>query len=69
MADKRERAQVRINEFYGIVDGAGTEDLPPGAAQMQVNVASRRVGTLQTRRGYLPVAFEQTTIISDLTGD
>jgi hypothetical protein len=67
--DKRERASVKITDFHGVAIAADAADLPPGASQHQVNVASRRVGQLQTRKGFLPVSFEQTTIISNLAGD
>lgn len=69
MSDKRDRAQVQINDFQGLVEASDPDDLPPGASRCQVNVATRRLGLLQTRRGFLPVAFETTTILTDLTGD
>jgi hypothetical protein len=69
MSNKRERAQVRLDDFAGIVESADPLDVPPGSSQFQVNVASRRLGYMQTRRGYLPVAFEQTVIVSSLAAD
>lgn len=69
MADKRERAQVKINDFQGIVEASDPDDLPSGASRTQVNVATRRLGLLQTRRGFLPVPFEVVTILTDLTSD
>lgn len=66
MSDKRERVSVKITEFYGVVDSAGAEDLPNGAAQKQVNVASRKLGLLQTRRGYLPVTFDDSIVFPTL---
>jgi hypothetical protein len=69
MAERRERATARVNDFQGVIESADPGDIPSGASQMQVNVASRRVGLLESRPGFLPVAFETTTVVSDLTAD
>lgn len=62
MSDKRERAQVRMTDFYGVIDAMDDDDIPAGAAQKQVNCAARKQGLLQTRRGYLPVSFENSIV-------
>lgn len=69
MAERREKATVRLTDFPGVIESADAADLPAGASQMQVNVASRRIGLLESRLGFLPVVFETTTVVSDLTAD
>jgi hypothetical protein len=57
MAD-RHRTRAEARDFPGMVASADPEDVPEGAAEVQVNVNSLVPGELSTRRGYRPVVFE-----------
>lgn len=50
---------VEIRDFAGLVTRADPDDVPPGAAQDQVNLSSARAGELVTRSGARPVIFEE----------
>jgi hypothetical protein len=49
---------VRIRAWPGLVTDADQHDLPPGAAQEQVNCQSKRPGELAVRKGLRLVTFE-----------
>lgn len=51
---------MTLNQFPGMVDAADPNDLPPGAAQVQINLSSAKPGEMRTRLGFLPVSFEAT---------
>lgn len=53
------RASVTLNDFAGLVTNADPRDLPPGAAEHQVNIQSARAGELTVRPGYRVVTFEE----------
>ena len=53
--------EVVINDFPGMVEDADPNDIPPGAAVLQLNCMSLIPGKLTIRSGYLPLAFEATT--------
>jgi len=57
MAD-RPRQSVEIRDYPGLIANSDPEDIPRGAAQMQVNVISLVTGELSTRGGYRTVSFE-----------
>lgn len=50
-----------LDRFPGMVDAADPNDLPPGAAQVQINLSSAVPGELRSRTGYLPVTFESSS--------
>ncbi len=47
-----------IKDFSGLYLLEDPIDLPPGAAQDQVNAKSDQQGQLTVRGGYLPVSFD-----------
>ncbi len=49
---------VEVNDFPGIFLLEDPIDLPPGAAQDQLNIKSDQAGTMQVRGGGLPVIFD-----------
>lgn len=53
------KTTVQIVDFPGLVLNSDPRDTPPGAAQVQTNVASVALGELQVRRGYRPVSFDE----------
>lgn len=57
---REERNLLVIDNFPGMIDAADPNDLPPGAAQVQINLSSAKPGELRTRGGYLPVTFQAT---------
>lgn len=52
-----------MSDFPGLINNIDGRDLPPGAAQVQVNLQSRMQGNLQSRRGLVTLAFEQTVTV------
>jgi hypothetical protein len=46
-------------DFAGLVTNADPRDIPPGAAQEQVNICCISPGELQVRLGYREVVFDQ----------
>ncbi len=58
MAEKA-KARVEARDFPGMIEGVDVEDLPPGAAEEQVNMTSLVPGEMSTRRGYRQVQFEE----------
>lgn len=57
MADEPDKS-VQIRKFAGLVLKTDIHDLPPGAAQKQINVRSDRPGELNVRRGMRLVLFD-----------
>lgn len=53
------RVVTEIRDFPGLATAADPHDLPPGAAEEQLNVQSGRPGTLEVRPGYRVVTFEE----------
>lgn len=51
-------SRVDITDFPGLVTKADSRDIPPGAAQLQVNAQSERAGELRPRRGLKLVVFD-----------
>lgn len=49
--------KVEIRDWQGLITKTDRRDLPPGAGQIQVNLASTVTGELTVRRGLLPVRF------------
>lgn len=58
MAD-RPTAQIVARDFPGMVIAVDPDDLPPGAAELQVNLQSDRAGELRTRPGFRKLAFDE----------
>jgi len=52
------KASVEAVDFPGMIDNLDRIDLPPGAADEQINATCVVVGELQVRLGYRPVVFE-----------
>jgi len=50
------------NDFGGLYLLSDPMDLPPGAAQDQVNIKSDEPGQMEVRGGMLPVSFDVTTV-------
>ncbi len=61
--------RVEVSDFPGEMNNVDKADLPPGAAQVQINLVSRVMGQLGIRRGFRIAAFENTTLIETLTAD
>ena len=57
MAQKPDRT-VEIRQFPGLINNLDPNDIPPGAAIIQVNVHSIVEAELATRGGYRTVTFE-----------
>jgi hypothetical protein len=55
---KRPDSRVVIQDFAGFVANSDPHDLPPGAAQVQVNVTPSVPGELRVRQGYQVVRFD-----------
>jgi hypothetical protein len=47
-----------VNDFPGMVDNIDPRDLPPGAAEIQLNATSVKMGELQIRLGLRDITFE-----------
>lgn len=52
------QGQVKISDFTGLVNNVDPRDLPPGAADNQVNACCVKVGELQVRLGLRELTFE-----------
>jgi hypothetical protein len=52
------RGEVVCRDFPGLIDNVDPRDLPPGAADVQVNVCCILLGELQVRLGYREVSFD-----------
>lgn len=52
---------VRLENFQGYITAIDPNDIPPGAAQEQVNLQCGRRGQLDVRQGLEEVAFETST--------
>ncbi len=52
------RTEVKIERFIGLATNLDPVDMPPGGAQVQVNVQGLRTGLLETRRGIRPITFD-----------
>lgn len=52
------RAMVEIRDFAGLMNNVDVDDAPPGAAEVQINACSFRVGELTIRQGMRPVVFD-----------
>lgn len=52
------RSEVTIKDFPGLITDADDLDVPPGAADEQVNITSLKVGELSVRAGLREVTFE-----------
>lgn len=50
--------RIEIKQFPGLIQQSDTMDLPPGAAQEQMNLQSATPGELNCRKGYKSVTFE-----------
>lgn len=57
MADEAQRASV-ADDFPGLITNADSSDIPPGAAEVQVNIACIRFGEMQVRLGLRQITFE-----------
>jgi hypothetical protein len=53
------KTSVELRDFPGIMPQSDPRDLPPGAAEEQVNAQSIRTGELNVRPGYRVVTFEE----------
>lgn len=49
---------VEIKDFVGVINNADRMDIPPGAADEQVNLCSFKIGEAVSRRGWKEVTFE-----------
>ena len=49
---------VVCKDFVGLIDNMDPRDLPPGAADDQVNICSVLVGELTVRLGYRECSFD-----------
>jgi hypothetical protein len=54
-----EQAMMRMRDFLGQVSNMDPHDLPPGAAQQQVNVTCVKQGQMKVRGGLREVTFEE----------
>lgn len=52
------RGEVVCRDFPGLIDNVDPRDLPPGAADVQINCCSILLGELQVRLGYAVVSFD-----------
>jgi len=51
---------VELRDFPGLITNMDPNDLPPGAAQVQINIVSVVAGELQVRQGIKEVKFEDS---------
>lgn len=49
---------VVCRDFPGLIDNMDQRDLPPGAADVQINMCCIVLGELQCRLGYKEVSFD-----------
>jgi hypothetical protein len=52
------REALMIRDFQGVITNMSSEDLPEGAAEVQVNVTGVRAGELRTRGGLKEITFD-----------
>lgn len=52
---------TNLSPFVGRVSDADPHDIPPGAAQLQVNMTCTRSGILTGRGGMRPISYAATT--------
>lgn len=55
------RGDVVARDFMGLIDNVDQRDLPPGAAEMQINICCIVLGEVQSRLGYRTVGFDLTS--------
>lgn len=53
------RGSAVLEDFPGMVEDIDPDDLPPGAAEIQINATCVRTGQLIVRLGILPVKFDE----------
>ena len=53
-----EQQVVELKDFPGLIDNVDPRDIPPGAADDQVNACSIVMGELTVRAGYREVLFD-----------
>jgi hypothetical protein len=53
-----EKSVVELRDFVGLIDNVDPRDIPPGAADDQVNAACLVMGELTVRAGYREVLFD-----------
>lgn len=58
MADEADNS-VELRQFAGLILHTDRHDLPPGAAQKQINIRSDRPGELNVRRGMRLIQFDE----------
>ena len=51
---------MELRDFPGLMTNVDPHDLPPGSAQVQINVVSIVAGELQVRQGIKEVQFEDS---------
>jgi hypothetical protein len=49
---------VELRDFPGMINNADRLDMPPGAAELQLNACSLKAGELTVRQGWRQVTFE-----------
>ena len=52
------REALVIRDWPGLVTNMSSEDLPEGAAEVQVNVTGVRAGELRSRAGLFQLTFD-----------
>ena len=52
------RGDVVARDFVGLIDNVDQRDLPPGAADDQVNICCIVLGELSVRLGYREILFD-----------
>lgn len=52
---------VRIDTWRGMASLVDPGEIDPGAAELQINFRSQRVGELSTREGLHEMTFDQET--------
>ena len=58
-----------IRDFPGEQDDFDPMDIPEGAAQTQLNLASKTAGQLESRRGFRFAGYDSATLVATLTAD
>lgn len=53
------KAKVIIADFPGMASKPDSDDITPGAAQVQINAQSSHPGELRVRPGYRQLSFEE----------
>lgn len=61
--------RIDVSDFPGEINNVDKSDLPPGAAQVQINLTSRVVGELAVRRGFRFCSFDSTHTVTSLVAD